>query len=123
MATCLAKGCSFSLLWVSFVNVCQLVYVLLSLFGFKGRIWELIVLVPGHCLLFLLRILKKRVSLCKEQYAIFGRVTSHWVANRNSKMLFYFVKTGLNNGHLPYSLTFQKEKSSMYPRMLVREYT
>ena len=51
MAACLGKSCSFDLLCVSFVHVYLFfVCVLLSLFGFEGGMWDLIVLIPDHCL-------------------------------------------------------------------------
>ena len=50
MTTCLRKSCSFGLLSVSFVNFYEFVFVLLSLFGFEGGLWDLIVLMPDHCL-------------------------------------------------------------------------
>ena len=46
MTTCLGKSCSFGLLLLS-------VYVFSYFpFGFEGRIWDLIVSVPDHCLSF-----------------------------------------------------------------------
>ena len=45
MATCLGKSCSFGLLCVPFVDIYQFVYVPLSLIGFEGGMWYLIVLV------------------------------------------------------------------------------
>ena len=52
MTTCLGKSCSFSLLCVSFVGVCQIscVYVCVFSFGVEGRIWVVIVLIPDQCL-------------------------------------------------------------------------
>ena len=50
MATCLGKSCLFGLLCVSFVNVYPSVCVFLSLFGFEGGMWDLIVLITDHCL-------------------------------------------------------------------------
>ena len=55
MTTCLGQSCSFGLLCVSFVGVCQIfVRVLLSLLvlvgGGGGRMWDVIVLIPDHCL-------------------------------------------------------------------------
>ena len=54
MTTCVGKGCSFGLLCVSFVSVCQSVRVLLSLLVVEGELWDLIVLIPDHCLFNLL---------------------------------------------------------------------
>ena len=45
LTTCLGKSCSFGLLCVSFVGVCQILYV-----GVEGRMWDVIVLIPDHCL-------------------------------------------------------------------------
>ena len=53
MTICLGKNCSFRLMCVSFVNVCQFMCVLFPL-DFKGEMWNFIVLVPDHCLSFLL---------------------------------------------------------------------
>ena len=50
MTTCLGKSCSFGLPRVPFVNCCQFMYLVISLFGFEGRMWDLIVSVPDHCL-------------------------------------------------------------------------
>ena len=51
MATCLGKSCLFGLLCVSFVNVYQLLCVCPSFpFGIEGGMWDLIVLIPDHCL-------------------------------------------------------------------------
>ena len=54
MNTCLGKSCSFGLPRVPFVNCCQFMYLVISLFSFKDRMWDLIVSVPGHCLSFTL---------------------------------------------------------------------
>ena len=51
MTTCLGKSCSFSLPRVPFVN-CQVMYLVVSLLVFEGRMWDLIVSVPDHCLSF-----------------------------------------------------------------------
>ena len=51
MTTCLGKSCSLGLLWVPFVNYCQYVFSYFP-FGFEGRMWDLIVSVPDHCLSF-----------------------------------------------------------------------
>ena len=51
MTTCLGRSCSFGLPRVPFVNCCQFMYLFISLFGFEGRIWDLIVSVPDHCFL------------------------------------------------------------------------
>ena len=50
MTTCLGKSCSFGLLRVPFVNSCQFMYYFP--FGFEGRMLDLIVSVPDHCLSF-----------------------------------------------------------------------
>ena len=52
MTTCLGKSCSFGLPRVHFVNCCQLMLFSYFLFGFEGRMWDLIVSVPDHCLPF-----------------------------------------------------------------------
>ena len=52
MTTYLGKSCSFCLPLVPFVNCRQFMYLVISLFGFEGRIWDLIVSVPDHCLSF-----------------------------------------------------------------------
>ena len=78
MTTYLGKSCSFCLPRVPFVNCRQFMYLVISLlvflfrpdmteklltgtlnlnttnqpFGFEGRIWDLIVSVPDHCLSF-----------------------------------------------------------------------
>ena len=50
MTTFLGKSCSFGLPRVPFVNCCQLMYFSYFPFGLEGRIWDLIVSVPDHCL-------------------------------------------------------------------------
>ena len=52
MTTYLGKSCSFGLPRVPFVNCRQFMYLIISLFGFEGRMWDLIVSVPDHCLSF-----------------------------------------------------------------------
>ena len=52
MSTYLGKSCSFGLPRVPFVNYCQFMFLVISLFGFEGGIWDLIVSVPEHCLSF-----------------------------------------------------------------------
>ena len=47
MTTCLVKSCSFGLLCVSFVGVCQILCALLTLFCVEGRMWDVIVLIPA----------------------------------------------------------------------------
>ena len=52
MTTYLGKSCSFCLLRVPFVN-CRHFFVFSYFpFGFEGRIYDLIVSVPDHCLSF-----------------------------------------------------------------------
>ena len=52
MTTYLGKSCSLGLPRVPFVNCGQFMYSVISLFGFEGRMWDLIVSVPDHCLSF-----------------------------------------------------------------------
>ena len=52
MTTYLGKSCSFGLPRVPFVNCRQFMYLVISLFGFEGRMWDLIVSVPDHSLSF-----------------------------------------------------------------------
>ena len=52
MTTCLGKSYSFGLPRVPFVNCCQCMYLVIFPFGFEGRIWDLIVSFPDHCLSF-----------------------------------------------------------------------
>ena len=49
MTTCLGKSCSFGLLCVSYVGVCQILCQSFP-FGVEGKMWILIVLIPDHCL-------------------------------------------------------------------------
>ena len=51
MTTYLGKSCSFCLPRVPFVNSSIYVFSYFP-FGFEGRIWDLIVSVPDHCLSF-----------------------------------------------------------------------
>ena len=52
MTTYLGKSCSFGLPRVPFVNCRQFMYLVISLLAFEGRMWDLIVSVPDHCLSF-----------------------------------------------------------------------
>ena len=52
MTTGLGKSCSFGLPREPFVNCCQFMVFSYSPFGFDGRMWDLIVSVPDHCLSF-----------------------------------------------------------------------
>ena len=52
MTTCLGKSCSFGLLCVSFMRVCQFVSSFFFTFGLYGVMWDLVVLVLDHCLSF-----------------------------------------------------------------------
>ena len=52
MTTYFGKSCSFGLPRAPFVNCGQFMYLVISLFGFEGRMWDLIVSVPDHCLSF-----------------------------------------------------------------------
>ena len=45
----MGKNCSFGLLCVSFVGVCQ-IFCPSFPFGIEGRMWVVIVLIPDHCL-------------------------------------------------------------------------
>ena len=54
MTTYLVKSCSFGLPRVPFVNCRQFMYLVISFFGFEGRMCDLIVSVPDHCLSFYL---------------------------------------------------------------------
>ena len=62
MTTCLGKSCSFGLLRVPFLNCCQFLYLVVSLFGFEGTMWDLIVIVPDHCLSFYFVSIDKRTA-------------------------------------------------------------
>ena len=48
MTTCLGKSCSFGL--SHSINCCHFFAFNYFTFGFEGRIWDLIVSVPDHCL-------------------------------------------------------------------------
>ena len=52
MTTYLGKSCSFCLPRVPFVNLSSIYVFSYFPFGFEGRIWDLIVSVPDHCLSF-----------------------------------------------------------------------
>ena len=45
MTICLGKSCSFGLLCSSFVGICQIFP-----FVIEGRMWDVSVLIPNHCL-------------------------------------------------------------------------
>ena len=50
MAACLGGGCLFGLPRVPFAGCCRFNVFGSFPFGFDGRIWDLIVSVPDHCL-------------------------------------------------------------------------
>ena len=53
MTICVGKSCSFGLPRVPVVNGCQCMYLVVSLLVLRaGRMWDLIVSVPDHCLSF-----------------------------------------------------------------------
>ena len=52
MTTCLGKSCSFDLPCMSFENVYQFAFFP---FGLESGVWDLIVIVPDHCLFSLER--------------------------------------------------------------------
>ena len=56
MTTCLGKSCSFSLPRVSSVNLLSVYVFSYFPFGFEGRMWDLIVSVPDHCLSFYFKV-------------------------------------------------------------------
>ena len=58
MTSCLGKNCSFSLLRVHFVKLLSMYVFSYFPFGSEGRIWDLIVSVPDHCLSFYFTIIK-----------------------------------------------------------------
>ena len=57
MITCLGKSCTFGLLCVSFVGVCQILCVSFFSFGIEDRMWDVIVLIPDHCLSIYFRVM------------------------------------------------------------------
>ena len=52
MTTYLGKSCSFCLPRVPFRKLSSIYVFSYFPFGFEGRIWDLIVSVPDHCLSF-----------------------------------------------------------------------
>ena len=50
MTTCLGKSCSFGSLCVSFFNVLSVCVSSSFPFGSEGGMWDLILLIPDHCL-------------------------------------------------------------------------
>ena len=50
MATCLGKSCSFGLLSVFFVGVCQILLCPSSSFAIESRMWVVVALTPDRCL-------------------------------------------------------------------------
>ena len=76
MTTYLGKSCSFGLPRVPFVNCGQFMYLVISLFGFEGRMWDLIVSVPDHCLSFYSVVFRDMVVLIPAQ----GTYSTHYSA-------------------------------------------
>ena len=63
MTTYLGKSCSFGLPRVPFVNCRPFMYVFSYFpFGFAGRMWDLIVSVPDHCLSFYFKVTRTDIS-------------------------------------------------------------
>ena len=62
MTICLGKNCSFGFLCVFSLNVYQFSACPSFPFGFKGGMWDVIVLITDYCLLFTLRYLKSVYS-------------------------------------------------------------
>ena len=52
MTTCLGKSCSFGLNASAFRKPLSIYVFSYFRFGFEGRMWDLIVSVPDHCLSF-----------------------------------------------------------------------
>ena len=50
MTICLGKSCTIGLLCVYFMNVYEICVCASFPFGFEGGMWDLIVLIPDHCL-------------------------------------------------------------------------
>ena len=67
MTTCLGRSCSFGLPRVPFVNCCM--YLVISLLVLGGRMWDLIVSVPDHCLSFYF-------DCEKQKQTIFAKIAS-----------------------------------------------
>ena len=77
MTIYLGKSCSFGLPRVPFVNCGQFMYLVISLFGFEGRMWDLIVSVPDHCLSFYFEVCKRRRK--PQRYFISGNTRHQFV--------------------------------------------
>ena len=52
MTTCLGKSCSFGFAAHAFRKLLSVYVFSYFPFGFEGRMWDLIVSVPDHCLSF-----------------------------------------------------------------------
>ena len=52
MTTCLGKSCSFGLPRVSFRKLLSIYDFCYFPFGYEGRMWDLFVSIPDHCLSF-----------------------------------------------------------------------
>ena len=52
MTTCLGKSCLFGFTSNAFRKLLSVYILSYFPFGFEGRMWDLIVSVPNHCLLF-----------------------------------------------------------------------
>ena len=63
MTTYLGKRCSFCLPRVPFVNCRQFMYLVISLFGFEGRIWDLIVSVTVLIIAYLFTLLSGNTGI------------------------------------------------------------
>ena len=69
MTTCLGKSCSFGLLSVCVLHERLSICACVSLsFGFEGEMWNLIILVPDHCLSFYFG---RKIVACIDHFLIF----------------------------------------------------
>ena len=64
MTTCLGNSYSFGVLCMPFVNINQFLCVILSLNGFDGRVWDLIVSIPYRFLSYYFR---NKISINSDQ--------------------------------------------------------
>ena len=70
MTTYLGKSCSFGLPRVPFRKLPSIYVFSYFPFGFEGRMWDLIVSVPDHCLSFYFFFITRQLLLNGQPYLI-----------------------------------------------------
>ena len=97
MTNYLGKSCSFCLPRVPFVSCRRSVCLVISLFGFEGRIGDLIVSAPDHCLSFYFAVLKQNLIITANKCCKFSnKIKLHPTELAKQSVRFnYLLKLGI----------------------------